>query len=181
MCALICCEQDATLSKDRNRLFKLAKGKADSEGYQYKKRKSRPKCLVMEKKPKILNVTEERQKRQSQLAEDIKSSTDTMKLLQLQREKFVNAEKYLQAAEMVTQISECRTKIRRFQAELTKLQKAAGRSKKYHKGKRAISSSKVSPLTRATTRTSSSASTEFKSDVVIQDGLHERIEEPTLR
>lgn len=181
-CALICCEQDATLLKDRNRLFKLAKEKADSKGYQYKKRKSRSKVFgdgKETKNPKRLKlVTEERQKRQSQLAEDIKSSTDTMKLLELQREKFVNAEKYLQAAEMVTQISECRTKLRGFQAELTKLQKADSRSKKYHKGKRAISSSKVSPLTRATTRTSSSTSTEFESDVFIQDGLHERIEEP---
>jgi hypothetical protein len=180
VCALICCEQDATLLKDRNRLFNLAKEKADSEGYQYKKRKSRSKVFgdgKETKNPKRLKlVTEECQKRQSQLAEDIKSSTDTMKLLELQREKFVNAEKYLQAAEMVTQISECRTKLRRFQAELTKLQKADGCSKKYHKGKRAISSSKVSPLTRATT--SSSASTEFESDVVIKDGLHEIIEEP---
>jgi hypothetical protein len=182
VCALICCEQDATLLKDRNRLFKLAKEKADSEGFQYKKRKSRSKVFgdgKETKNPKRLKlVTEERQKRQSQLAEDIKSSTDTMKLLELQREKFVNAEKYLQAAEMVTQISECRTKLRGFQAELTKLQKADSRSKKYHKGKRAISSSKVSPLTRPTTRTSSSTSTELESDVFIQDGLHERIEEP---
>ena len=110
VCALICCEQDATLLKDRNRLFKLAKEKADSEGYQYKKRKSRSKVFgdgKETKNPKRLKlVIEERQRRQAKLAEDIKSSTDTMKLLELQREKFVNAEKYIQAAEMVTQISE---------------------------------------------------------------------------
>ncbi len=33
-------------------------------------------------------------------------------------------------------------------------------------------------MTRAPTRTSSSTSTDLESDVVIQDGLHERIEEP---
>ncbi len=66
-CALICCEQDATLLKDRNRLFKLAKEKADSEGYQYKKQKSLSKVLgdgKETKNPKLLKlVTEERQKR----------------------------------------------------------------------------------------------------------------------
>ena len=189
---MICCEQDATLLKDRNRLFKLAREKADSEGYQYKKRKSRSTVFGNEKETKgatkhLKLVTEERQKRTLQLTEDIKGSMDTIKLLELQREKFVNAEKYLQAAEVVTQISECRTKLRRLQAELTKLQKADVRSKKYHKGKSAskskslnsftIHSPKASPMTSATDRSSGSTSTELESDVDIQDGLHERSEE----
>ena len=194
-CALTCCEQDATLLKDRNRLFKLAKERADSEGYQYKKRKSRSKVFGDGKETRdttkhVKLVTEERHKRQSQLAEDIKSSTDTMKLLELQIEKFVNAEKYLQAAEMVTQISDCRTKLRRLQAELTKLQKADGRSKKYYSKRKTASKSKsltsfnipqlkVSPTTHATAGTSSSTSTELESDVSIQKNLQQRNEDPT--
>ena len=67
--------------------------------------------------------------------EDIRGVPDTIKLLELQRGKFVTAEKYLQAAEVVKQITECRGKQRKLQAELTKLQKADGRSKKYQKGK----------------------------------------------
>ena len=67
--------------------------------------------------------------------EDMKRATDTIKLLELQRDKFVTGEKYLQAAEVVSQITEWRWKQRKLQAELTKLQKADAWSRKYHKGK----------------------------------------------
>lgn len=73
----------------------------------YKKRKSQSTVFGNEEETKgatksLKLVTKERQKRTLQLTEDIKSSTDTIKLLELQREKFVNATKYLQAAEVVT-------------------------------------------------------------------------------
>ena len=55
---------------------------------------------------------------------------------------------YLQAAEVVKQITECRMKQRKLQEELTKLQKADSRSKKYDKKKRARKSDQ--PLTRLT-------------------------------
>lgn len=69
--------------------------------------------------------------------EDMTSATDTIKLLELQRSKFVTGEKYLQATEVVSQITEWRGKQRKLQAELSKLQKADARSMKYHKGKSA--------------------------------------------
>lgn len=187
-CALACCEQDATLLKDRDRLYKLAREKADHEGYQYKKRKSRSSVFGEQKYPskeskRVKLATEQRQVRIAQLNEDVKSCADTIKLLELQRAKFVNAEKYLQAAEMVTQISESRTKLRRFQAELSKFQKADGRSKKYHKRKNAskcknvssstVSLSEVSPQTSGGDRKSSSTSTERESDIDTQESLNE--------
>ena len=44
-CALACCEEDVSLLKDRKKLFNLAREKADSEGYSYKKQRSRSKVM----------------------------------------------------------------------------------------------------------------------------------------
>ena len=67
----------------------------------------------------------------------VTSATDTIKLLELQRSKFVTGEKYLQAAEVVFQITEWRGKQRKLQAELSKLQKAdaQGQSRAENHGK----------------------------------------------
>lgn len=48
-CALACCEEDVSLLKDRKKLFNLAREKADSEGYSYKKQRSRSKVFGDEK------------------------------------------------------------------------------------------------------------------------------------
>ena len=141
-CALACCEEDVSLLKDRKKLFELAREKADSGGYSYKKQRSRSKVFGDEKmakegakRQKLL--FDQRQRRTEVLVEDMTSATDTIKLLELQRSKFVTGEKYLQATEVVSQITEWRGKQRKLQAELSKLQKADARSMKYHKGKSA--------------------------------------------
>ena len=141
-CALACCEEDVSLLKDRKKLFELAREKADSGGYSYKKQRSRSKVFGDEKmakegakRQKLL--FDQRQRRTEVLVEDMTSATDTIKLLELQRSKFVSGEKYLEAAEVVSQITEWRGKQRKLQAELSKLQKADARSMKYHKGKSA--------------------------------------------
>ena len=119
--------------------------------------------------------------------EDMTSATDTIKLLELQRSKFVTGEKYLQATEVVSQITEWRGKQRKLQAELSKLQKADARSMKYHKGKSAkgraelktmerfiISKSKgpsdVSTSSGSCSSTESTSSEADVNDAVMQNG-----------
>lgn len=128
-------------------------------------------------------VTEQRQQRTQEITEDIQSVSDTVKLLELQRGKFVTAERYLQAAEVVKQITECRAKKRKLQTELAKLQTADARSKKYQKRKSArkseqtvatstISFSKGAHVASKSGRSSGSTSTETESgDVDMQEDL----------
>ena len=54
-CALACCEEDVSLLKDRKKLFNLAREKADSEGYSYRKQRSRSKVFGDEKMDKELS------------------------------------------------------------------------------------------------------------------------------
>lgn len=152
-CALACCEEDVSLLKDRKKLFELAREKADSGGYSYKKQRSRSKVFGDEKmakegakRQKLL--FDQRQRRTEELVEDMTSATDTIKLLELQRSKFVTGEKYLQAAEVVSQITEWRGKQRKLQGELSKLQKADARSMKYHKGKSAKGRAELKTMER---------------------------------
>ena len=51
-CALACCEEDVGLLKNRKKLFNLAREKADSDGYSYKKQRSRSKVFGDEKMEK---------------------------------------------------------------------------------------------------------------------------------
>lgn len=88
------------------------------------------------------------QRQTEELVEDMTSATDTIKLLELQRSKFVTGEKYLQATEVVSQITEWRGKQRKLQAELSKLQKADARSMKYHKGKSAKGRAELKTMER---------------------------------
>ena len=55
-----------------------------------------------------------------------------MSLLEQQRSKFVSMGKYLQAAEIVQQVSESRKKLRDLQSELANIQKKESCSQKYH-------------------------------------------------
>ena len=76
-----------------------------------------------ENKPKSIKLEHEiRQKRISELSEDIASCKETMVLLEQQKSKFVAVAKYLQAAELVQQVSENRNKMRDLQSELGKIQ-----------------------------------------------------------
>ena len=58
-CALACCEEDVSLLKDRKKLFNLAREKADSDGYSYKKQRSRFKVFGDEKKGEGCSKTSE--------------------------------------------------------------------------------------------------------------------------
>ena len=53
----------------------------------------------------------------------VASFKQTMSLLEQQRSKFVSVRKYLQAAEIVQQVSESRKKMRDLQSELANIQK----------------------------------------------------------
>lgn len=129
---------------------------------------------VVAKRSKL--VTEQRQQRTEEITKDIRGVSDTIKLLELQRGKFVTAEKYLQDAEVVKQITECRGKQRKLQAELTKLQKADARSKKYQKGKRARKSEQtVARSTISISKGAHMASTETESgDADLQEDLRSK-------
>ena len=142
--AFALCKDNISLLSDKKKLFVLAKQKVDSDGYDYKKKRSRSKVYgssaqrdecgeTAEKKTKV--VKEVRDKRIVVIQEDIASCKETIKLLEQQRNKFVTSEKYLQAAEIVEQVKNKRKDMRELELELAKLQKAEARSTKYHKTK----------------------------------------------
>ena len=135
------CVDNGSLISDRKVLYQKARSKVDADGYNYKKGASRSKTFgdqseVERPIKKVKLESEIRQKRISEVSEDISSCQETISLLEQQRSKFVTVGKYLQAAEIVKQVSESRKKMRDLQAELAQLQKKETRSQKYHKTKK---------------------------------------------
>ena len=128
------CIDDITLVSHRKLLFEKAREKVNLSGYNYKKSKSRSKVFgdggVIP--PKRMKLAQEiRKRRVDEISEDLVSANDTVSMLEKQRQKFAGVGKYIQAAEMIQQISEQRKKVRNLQLELAKLQKKETRSQKY--------------------------------------------------
>ena len=140
--SLFLCQENISLLKNRKQLFELAKQKVDADGYLYKRKKSRSKVFGASQKAtgsevQRVNVMKElRQKRMVDLHEDIDSCKQTISLLEQQRVKFVSAEKFIQAADIVEQVKIKRKKTRELELELEKYEKLEARSAKYHKQKR---------------------------------------------
>ena len=153
--SLFLCQENISLLKNGKKLFELAKQKVDADGYAYKRKKSRSKVFgasqkITESDVRRVNVMKEvRQQRMVDLREDIDSCKQTTSLLEQQRVKFVSAEKFIQAADIVEQIKNKRKKMRELELELGKYEKSEARSAKYHKQKQKqrkfIASSKKQP------------------------------------
>lgn len=140
--SLFLCQENISLLKNRKQLFELAKQKVDADGYLYRRKKSRSKVFGASQKVtgsevQRVNVMKEvRQKGMVDLREDIDSCKQTISLLEQQRMKFVSAEKFIQAADIVEQVKIKRKKTRELELELEKYEKSEARSAKYHKQKR---------------------------------------------
>ena len=140
--SLFLCQENVSLLSNRKKLFEFAKQKIDADGYNYKKKTSRSKVFGSVQKVtagsevrKVKIMKEIRQKKMDDLREDIESCKQTISLLGQQRSKFVAAEKFIQAADIVEQVKNQRKKSRELELELGKYEKAEARSTKYNKQK----------------------------------------------
>ena len=128
------CLENPSLVNNKGRLMDLARAKVDEEGYPYKKKRSRSKAFGAVKdqgKRKHIKLSAEfRKKRIEDLSEDINSINSTMALLEKERYKQHNMNKYAQAANVEEQIASKRKEKRALEEELTKLQEKETRSKR---------------------------------------------------
>ena len=127
------CIDDITLVSDRKLLFEKAREKFNLSGYNYKKSKSRSNVfgdggVIPPKRMKL--APEIRKRRVDEISEDLASANNTLSI-EKQQQKFAGVGKYIQAAEMIQQISEQRKRVRNLQFELAKLQKKETRPQKY--------------------------------------------------
>ena len=133
------CLENPSLINNKGELLNLSRVKVDEEGYVYNKKRSRSLAFgatkeeSKEKKSKI--SAEIRHKRIQDLSEDIDSMNMTLALLEKERYKQHNMNKYAQAASLEEQISSKRKEKRALEEELTKLQEKETRSKRYHMSK----------------------------------------------
>ncbi|XP_028418536.1 uncharacterized protein LOC114543950 [Dendronephthya gigantea] len=117
-------------------MFKIAIAKLDSDGYNYKKKKSRSKLIsnagqdLQDKPPKKISQ-EIRTKRINELNEDLKEVDLQLDLCEKQRIKQTNVKQYAQAITLTEQISELRIKKRKLQNELANLQRKESKSVAY--------------------------------------------------
>ena len=140
------CLEDPTLISDRGRIITLARQQVHVDGYQYKKKSSRSKTFgdaarstdtdsgVSEpKKPRWSQ--EMRQKRLTEIEEDIQGLKAQLRLLEKSREKYSTTNQYERAAEKCKEITSIREKKRWLQSEVAQLQKLGVKSKNYHREK----------------------------------------------
>ncbi|KXJ06400.1 hypothetical protein AC249_AIPGENE7365 [Exaiptasia diaphana] len=94
---------------------------------------------------KRIKLTEQlRQKKSSEICEDIETVTKVMTCLENERVKLVNMQKYSQAGAVLQQISEKRKEKRQLSDRLSKLQEKEARSKSYYRNKEAGASKRKS-------------------------------------
>lgn len=114
----------------------MAREKVFSDGFDYAKKASRSKYFgTASEAPKAKRkYTSEsiRSSRIEDINDSITSITDTINLLVQQKQQYVNAEKYLQAAEINTTILEKNKLKRDLGRELAQLTKSKKRSRDYH-------------------------------------------------
>ena len=133
------CLENPNLINSKGELLNLSRVKVDEEGYLYKKKRSRSLAFgasneeSKEKRSKI--SVEIRHKRIKDLSEDINSINMSMALLEKERYKQHNMNKYAQAASLEEQISSKQKEKRVLEAELTMLQEKEVKSKRYHMSK----------------------------------------------
>lgn len=133
-------KEDGSLLLNRGKLFEKAREKVFSDGYHYAKKESRSKYFGVASKPpkpKRKYTSESiRSSRIQDIQESITSLTETINLLVQQKQQYVNAEKFLQAAEINTTILEKNKAKRDLERELGNLSKAKKRSKDYYMAKK---------------------------------------------
>lgn len=136
------CLENANLIQNKGKLLDLARKKLDDDGYNYVKRRSRSKTfgsekgIVEDKVEKRQKLTEEmRQRKVSEISEDIETVNKIMSCLENERVKLVNMQKYSQAGQVLQQIAEKRKEKRKLSDQLAIIQAKEARSKHYHSNK----------------------------------------------
>ena len=150
------CLENVNLIQNKGKLLDLARKKLDDDGYNYVKKRSRSKTFGSEqgieedKVEKRQKLTEEmRQRKVSELCEDIETVNKIMSCLENERVKLVNMQKYSQAGQVLQQIAEKRKEKRQLSDQLAIIQAKEARSKHYYSNK---SSSRTKNKSEATSR-----------------------------
>ncbi len=135
-------KEDFRLIQKKGELFELAKKRVHDTGYAYAKHSSKSKVFgngsseasTISTKRKYIS-TSAREERIDELTESIKSVSETILLLTKQKEQYTNLDKFQQAADVNTSITEKVAEKRKLQKELKALQDAREKSKTYKKKK----------------------------------------------
>lgn len=134
-------KNDCALLQNRGELFALARKKVDEDGYAYSKKTSRSskfgKAATHAPKPKRKYLQSSmREENIKNVSSAIQSHQETIALLQKQKQKYSNAEKFLEAAEINKSILEITNQKQLKVKELAELSKAEARSNMVRKKKK---------------------------------------------
>ena len=133
-------KKDGSPLLNKGKLFEKAREKVFSDGYHCAKKESRSKYFGAASKPPKPKRKYTSESIRSSCIQDIQESitslTETINLLAQQKQQYVNAEKFLQAAEINSTILEKNKAKRDLQRELDNLSKAKERSKDYYMAKK---------------------------------------------
>ena len=154
-------KQDCALLQDRGELFACARKRVDDEGYSYKKKVSRSTAFGKQatqskqtKKRQYLH-NERRKDKIQELSGAIQNHNETIGLLEKQKQKYSNTEKFLEAAEINKSILEIHQERQLKMKELAKLEKAETKSRNSKKRKTSSTERKSSKSGALTERLSS--------------------------
>ena len=134
-------KNDCAFLQNRGELFALARKKVDEDGYAYSKKTSWSskfgKAATHAPKPKRKYLQSSmREENIKNVSSAIQSHQETIALLQKQKQKYSNAEKFLEAAEINKSILEITNQKQLKVKELAELSKAEARSNMVRKKKK---------------------------------------------
>lgn len=156
--------EDPSLLCNKVELQALARQKLHNEGFNYKKKSSRSKAFgnTVSEQPDRKNLSQDfRQKRVAQIHEDLKEVDLQLSYAMKQREKCANVSNFSKALDVSKEMDELRSKKRKYQEELTILQKKEAvckRAKKCAEKKAERKDKQQSSLTDIFLKESSSSS-----------------------
>ena len=150
------CQADAGLLKKRGELFIEARKSVDKAGYQYKKKSSRSTLFgsgsQVDAKAKRKYVQSDcRDEEMKKLSNAIQSYEETIGLLQKQKLKYTNSERYLEAVETNKRILETVEQKQVKVKEMEKLKKAIFRSNLHNKRKKSLKEKRSLTASNSTT------------------------------
>lgn len=142
------CRSNIALLKKRGELLEKARKKVDDEGYNYKKKSSRSTVFGSwssdESRSKRKYVQSDcREEEMKKISTSIQSYEETIALLQKQKLKYTNSERFLEAVEINKRIMETTEQKQIKVKEMDKLKKAIVRSNSLKKKKRLAKQRKV--------------------------------------
>lgn len=131
--------QNPVLAGKKGELSKLAVAKLESDGYNYRKKKSRSKQLNPESDQSIKRVKLQSDLRTKGVKEVHEELTEVDKQMQYcikQRERYSNCQQYNSAIAISDRLESLPQKKRKLQTELTMLHQKEAKSERYHKSKK---------------------------------------------